>query len=342
MSKKQARFLLINPPTFNKFIFEKNFYSKDGLYVMEELIKQEQYDNPIIEIVDFDSSNQGITDLFKKLIEFKPDFVYLNLNEYSSNNFHLCVGIKRKYPDCYLIVGLNIEDKIKNELSEDIFKSVDCWLNYDISKLKINSKIDSNFKLFNNRSYYNIYFYNKTLEELEDEILENINLKKTNFIFRDKSNLDFIELIKNIKNKTKKHFHFILEYDILKIVGKHNLKELKKLGLSGVIVDLNEVNAFWYLRRTCVPIFYRISIDNCNKKFYDVLKKYNFYYLDIHDDYRVSFNEFYNYRLSELKDIYLNESNIQTNLKFLIMHPFFFTDYYKFRRSLKNKTKYIN
>ena len=78
------------------------------------------------ETIDFDFLNLGIFDVFDKVKESKPDFVYLNLNSYNCvANSHLCLGIKKHCPDTKIIVGFNLSDKIKKDLDSKVFKSID-------------------------------------------------------------------------------------------------------------------------------------------------------------------------------------------------------------------------
>ena len=131
------KMLIINPPDFSKFIMEKNLFYMDGLSVINTLLKR-NYPDIVSKTIDFDYKQLGINDLFNEVINYKPNFVYLNLNSYNfDSNFHLCIGIKRKYPNCEIIVGFNISDKIRNNLSKEILDNIDYWLDYDLLKLKI-------------------------------------------------------------------------------------------------------------------------------------------------------------------------------------------------------------
>lgn len=331
------KMLIINPPDFTDNIYEKNLFSKDGLIVINNLLKN--YPDIISKTIDFDYCNLGINDLFKEVISYNPDLVYLNLNSYTNySNFHLCLGIKKFCPNCKIIVGFNISERIKNEISKEIIDKIDYWLDYDLDELKIDSNSISKIKIFNN-SYKILFLQNKNNEEIIKEINSNVDNKVKNFIFRKADNLSFEDL-NFICFNAKKHFKFVLENDKL---NKEQINYLhKKYGCVGIIFDLNENPYFINIvKRTKVFPFARIYLDGSNRKFYECLKNYNLIFLDLVDDVSVNFSKFYKYRYKELIQIYLSEDNIKNNLKFFTRHPIILYNYFKFRKYLqKNKRIY--
>ena len=329
------KMLIINPPDFNEYIYEYNFFSKDGLFVINSLLKN--YPDIISKTIDFDYEKLGINDLFKELTQYNPDFVYLNLNSYNNyTNFHLCIGVKKFCPNCKVIVGFNISDRIKKQLDKSILDKIDYWLDSDLENLKIDNTFSGKINIFNN-SYNILFFQNKNLEEIVKEIDSNISKKEKHFIFRGAQNLSFEDL-KFICFNAKKHFKFILENDK---ISKEEINYLhRKFGCIGIILDLNK-NPYCLniLKKTKVFPFARIRLNESNKNYYESLKSYNLFFLDLTDNVSVDFVKFKKFRYKELIQFYFNEKNISDNFHFLRIHPIIFHNYLKFRKHLQRNRR---
>lgn len=333
-----AKMLIINPPDFLNTIYEKNLFALDGLFVIESILI-DKYPNLEYKTIDFDNLGLGIPDLFKEVETYCPDFVYLNLNSYSSTNFHLAVGIKKICPTCKIIGGLNIPKSVKNDFSIEIRKNFDYWLDIDLDSYKINSNISYGFKVFNKNPYYLVFFQEKNTEEIIMELNNKISEGIENFIFRETDNLSFIDF-KYILSNLNEKICFIMENNTYKLEELKKLSSFnKKYKLNGIIVDLNQnPYSINYLRRLNIFLFPRIKVESVNNKLYDSLKNYNLLFIDIDSNDSIKFTEFNKYRYSELISFYLNDRNISDNLKFLLRHPVIFYKYDKFRTYLsKNK-----